>query len=73
MAEELTKAVDLAKDPREAAHALARLEEGLKQPVQDELKKKEPASLAERLKPLEQRTESNPLTRGGSAIHATGR
>ncbi len=53
VADELTKAVDLAKDPREAARQLARLEESLKQRVQDELKKKEPGSLAERLKPLE--------------------
>ena len=53
VAEELTKAVDLAKDPREAARQLARLEEALKQRVQDELKKKEPNSLAERMKPLE--------------------
>ena len=50
----MTKAVDLAKDPREAARQLARLEEGLKQQVQDELKKKDRGALAERLKSLEQ-------------------
>jgi hypothetical protein len=52
VADELTKAVDLAKDPREAARQLARLEETLKQRVQDELKKKDPA-LAEHLRSLE--------------------
>jgi hypothetical protein len=51
VADELTKAVDLAKDPREAARQLARLEEALKQRVQDELRKKDPA-LAEHLKSL---------------------
>jgi hypothetical protein len=53
IADDLTKAADLAKDPKEAARQLARMEDGLKQKVQDEAKKQnDPRPLNERLKPI---------------------
>jgi hypothetical protein len=55
LADELAKAIDLAKDPREAARQLARLEDALKQRTQDEIQKKDADKpLADRLKPLNQ-------------------
>jgi hypothetical protein len=54
LANALDKAIDVAKNPREAARQLARLEEGLKKKVEEEAKRadaKQP--LTERLKPLE--------------------
>ncbi|HVS34911.1 MAG TPA: hypothetical protein VMS17_04975 [Gemmataceae bacterium] len=55
IAEDLAKAIDLAKDPREAARQLARLEEGLKQRATEEAKKQnDPKPLAERMKPIQQ-------------------
>lgn len=51
---ELDRAVDLARDPREAARQLARLQKGLQQRLDEETRKKDAAPpLAERLKPLE--------------------
>ncbi len=54
VADDLAKAIDLAKDPREAARQLARLEDALKQKAQEEMtKRNDRQPLAERLKPLE--------------------
>ncbi|MGE3804720.1 MAG: hypothetical protein AB7K24_08625, partial [Gemmataceae bacterium] len=50
---DLDKALDLAKDPREAAKQLARLQEGLQNRMEEELKKKDdPTPLEKRLAPL---------------------
>lgn len=49
LASEFDKAIDLAKDPREAAKQLARLQDDLRQRVQDEMHKRDAD------KPLEQR------------------
>jgi hypothetical protein len=53
LATDLDKAIDLARDPREAARQLARLEEGLKQRVQEEVRKRDPEPLGERLQALQ--------------------
>src|SRR5262249_28297918 len=54
LASELDKAVSTAKDPREAARQLARLEDGLKKRTEDEINRKDADKpLAERLKPLQ--------------------
>lgn len=54
VADQLAKAIDLAKDPREAARQLARLEEAVKQKALEEItKQNDRQPLAERLKPLQ--------------------
>ena len=53
VADELAKAIDLAKDPKEAARQLARLEDAFRQRTQDEIQKKDADKpLADRLKPI---------------------
>jgi hypothetical protein len=59
LAADLDRSIDLAKDPREAARQLARLEEGLRQRLAEETRKrdaKEP--LAQRLQPLQREQEA---------------
>jgi hypothetical protein len=59
VAHDLNRAMDLAKDPREAARQLARLEEDLQKRVAEEAKKPDEKSpLAERLKPLRREQEA---------------
>ncbi len=54
----LDKAVNLAQDPREAAKQLARLQDDLKNRVNEEIKKDAQQPLAERLKPLQREQQA---------------
>ncbi len=59
LANELNRAIDLAKDPREAARQLARLEENLQKRMAEEAKKpNDKAPLSERLEPLQREQEA---------------
>jgi hypothetical protein len=59
LANDLNRAIDLAKDPREAAKQLARLEDDLQKRMADEAKKpNEKAPLSERMQPLRREQEA---------------
>ncbi len=58
LASELDRAINLARDPREAAKQLARLQDNLKNRLAQEVKKKSAQPLADRLKPLQREQQA---------------
>src|SRR5262249_41116808 len=71
---DLEKAIDLARDPREAARQLARLQESLKQRVAEEAKRKDTrVPLRERLKELQPQQEAIHRAAKGLEVPANNR
>ncbi len=57
-AADFDRALELARDPREAARQLVRLQDHLRKQVSDEVKKKDPTPLAQRLQPYKVEQEA---------------